>query len=174
MLPSLFRLTGLILVFAPLAMAEEPKKEVPLVNKAKDIHVLSDRDEPILDHFRRNRILVGAVVPEELTKILMAKTALPKFFVTYASQNDDATKVSTFGAYLEIAPPTAAALKLLEEHKKQKLALTLVLRRDDKKAGLYHVVGCTPRTPVGFFDNDKKNDVDGFSQKDLCFKGEMK
>jgi hypothetical protein len=66
---------------------------------------------------------------------------------------------------------------LLAEHKpdgKKALNLTLILCRDDKKAGLYHVVGCTSRTPVGFFDNDKKNDTDGFSQKDLRYRAEPK
>jgi hypothetical protein len=41
-------------------------------------------------------------------------------------------------------------------------------------AVLYHVVGCTERTPVGFFDDGKKNATDGFSQKDLRYQGEEK
>ena len=47
--------------------------------------------------------------------------------------------------------------------------MTLILKHDDKDASLYHIVGCTERTPVGFFDTDKKNEADGFSQKDLRF-----
>jgi hypothetical protein len=164
-----------LFLIATSAMADDTKKpkEVALVNKAKDIHVISDRDEPILDCFRRNRILIGGVVDSELNKVIEAKAPLPKYFVNYASQNDDPSKASTFGATVELAPPTEAVVKLLKEHKKP-LGATLILRRDDKKAGLYHVIGCTARTPVGFFDIDKKNETDGFSQKDLCFKGEPK
>lgn len=166
-----------LLVLGPAAGADEPKKEKPteftLVNKVKDIRVVSDRDEAILDFFRRNRVLVGAVVPEELKKITEAKDVLPKFFVNYASQNDDPQKASTFGATIDVAPPPETVARLLGDAKK-KTRLTLILRRDEKKDGLYHVVGCTERTPVGFFDDDKKNATDGFSQKDLCFKGDAK
>jgi hypothetical protein len=40
--------------------------EFALVNKAKDIFVVSGRDEPILDYFRRNHILVGGVLHKAL------------------------------------------------------------------------------------------------------------
>jgi hypothetical protein len=165
-------LTVVLLIYAPAAgqNAEKSPPEFALMNKAKDIHIISDRDEPLLDCFRRNRMLVGGVVPESLDKIIQAKEPLAKFFVNYASQNDDPRLASTFGAFLEIAPPARSVVKLLQRHRKE-LGPTLILRRDERKANLYHVVGCTDRTSVGFFDNDKKNPADGFSQKDLCFKG---
>ena len=59
--------------------------------------------------------------------------------------------------------------KIGEQKAANKISLTLILKRDDKDAGLYHVVGCTKRTPVGFFDDDKKNEADGISQKELRF-----
>jgi hypothetical protein len=182
-MPFSIRSTVLVvLLLAPAAPAgETPQKGKPaeftLVNKAKDIRVISDRDESILDYFRRNRILVGTVLPEGLKKVLEARKPLKKFFLSYASQNDDPAKASTFGASPDVAPPSAAVVKLLEKHRpdgKKKLGLTLILRRDDTKPGLYHVVGCTERTPVGFFDNGKENATDGFSQKDLRYKGEEK
>lgn len=168
---------GLPLFVFVAAAAGEAGKEKPadfaLVNKAKDIRVISERDEPIQDFFQHNRILIGGVLPEALDKVLRAREPLPKFFVSYASQNDDAKKASTFGATLEIAPPTQAVTRLLQE-RRTKMTLTLILRRNDRKPGLYHVVGCTERTPVGFFDNDKKNATDGFTQKELCYKSEAK
>jgi hypothetical protein len=104
---------GVFLLIGAAVIADETKKpaEVSLVNKAKDIHIISDREEPILDCFRRNRILIGGVVVEELNKVIEAKKPLPKFFVNYASQNDDAKKASTFGATVELAPPTEAEYK---------------------------------------------------------------
>jgi hypothetical protein len=171
--------TLVIFLLAAAVAADEPKEkpaEFTLVNKAKDIRVLSDRDEPILDYFRRNHILVGVVLPEGLTKVIEAREPLSRF-LSYASQNDDPAKASTFGATVEIAPPSASVARLLKEHKpdsKKRLDLTLILRRDEKKAGLYHVVGCTQRSSVGFFDNDKKDATDGFSQKDLTYRREPK
>src|SRR5262249_49002975 len=82
----------------------EPKKDKPapltLVNKAKDIRVVSDRDEAILDYFRRNHIIIGGVQAKELNKIFEAKETLTKFFVNYASYNDAPEKASLFGANL--------------------------------------------------------------------------
>src|ERR1051326_1336659 len=156
--------------------ADEPKKDKPgeftLVNKAKDINVIADRDMPIRDYFRREHIIVGIVLPEGIKKIREAKETVTKFFISYASQNDDPAKASTFGATIDVAPPSEAVNKLLGEHVrdgKKVPELTLIFRPDEKKPGLYHVVGFTERTSVGFFDNDKKNPTDGFSQKDLCF-----
>jgi hypothetical protein len=160
-----------------VAWADEPKKEkptaFPLVNKAKDIFVISDKDEPILDYFQRQHVIIGVVVFDEFKKVREAKDTLSQFFINYASQNDDPKKASTFGAHIDVAPPTEAVLKLLGEQApdgKKAPDVVLILRRDDKKPGLYHVVGCTKRSAVGFFSVDKKNETDGFSQKDLCFK----
>jgi hypothetical protein len=164
---------GVLLLAGAAAAQNEGPAEFSLLNKAKDIRVISDRDETILAYFRRSRALVAGVLPEGLNKILEAKAPLTRFFVSYASQNDDPARASTFGAYLEIAPPSAAVAKLLSRHK-DPLTRSLVLRRDDRKPGLYHVVGCTERTSVGFFDNDKRNAADGFSQKDLCYRGGAK
>jgi hypothetical protein len=154
------------------ANKQEKVAGVALLNKAKDIQVIADRDQPILEYFQNHRILVGSVVKTELAKVLGTKEPLSKFFVNYASQNDDAAKASTFGAFLDIAPLDKAVAQLLAEPKTA--TVTLILRRDEKKANLYYVVGYTSRTSVGFFDNNKKHDTDGFSQKDMCFKGNSK
>src|SRR5262249_52685213 len=171
----------LAVVLASFAFAEDRKEEKPpahlLTNKAKDVHVVSDKQEPILDFFRRTRLLVGVMQVKEIDKLLEAKKPLDKQFVNYASHNDDPNKGSTFGAHLKIATPSQDVAALIKKHKpdgKKKLNLTLVVRRDDKNANLYHVVGCTGRTPVGFCDNDRKNETDGFSQKDMRYKPDKK
>src|SRR5262249_45380219 len=110
-------------------------------------------------------------------KVREAKEPLAKFFINYASYYDDPQKALLFGASLDIAPLAEPVAKLLDKHKpdgKKVLAIALILRRDDTKPALYHVVGCTERTSVGFFDNDKKNDTDGFTQKELRYKGKAK
>jgi hypothetical protein len=151
------------------AQEKEQPKSVILLNKTKDIRVVAGKDEPILDYFRGHRILVGTVLADGLKKIVETKKPLDQFFVNYASHNDGKNG-STFGAFLLVAAPSEAVVKLLNQHRpdgKKKLNLALILRRDDKNEKLYHVVGCTDRPSVGFFDNDKKNDTDGFSQKEL-------
>jgi hypothetical protein len=190
-----FLRTGVVTTLAALtccvalsssAADREAKKpaEFALVNKAKDMFIVSSRDEPILDYFRRNRILVGGVLDKGLGErfaaledLLQAKKPLNEFWVSYASQNDDPKKAATFGAWITVMPPSPAVAKLLKEHKldgKETNGLTLILQRDEKKPAVYHVVGYTKRTPVGFFGNAEKNAADGFSQKDLCFKSEPK
>lgn len=160
-------------IFVSLAAlpAREVNKDALLTNKAKDIHLVSGREGPILDYFRGNQIVVGSVLADGFKKVVETKKPLDQFFVNYASHNDGKNG-STFGAFLLVAPASPAVVKLLNQHKPdgKKPTLTLILRRDDKNGKLYHVVGCTDRTPVGFFDSDKKNDTDGFSQKDLRYR----
>ncbi len=166
---------GLWAVLAFAAIAEESKKqptEFTAVNKAKDIWLISDRDESIPDYFHRRRIMVCGMVPDELDKVLSAKETLTKVLVSYASQNDDPQKASTYGAIIDIAVPTEAVAKIVAANRKNSHFFSLILCRDEKNAGLYHLIGYTDRTPVCFFDNDEKNDADGFSQKELLFKDE--
>jgi hypothetical protein len=162
---------ALLVAFLPLAGVLAADEVV--VNKAKDIRILTDRKESVPEFFQRNRILTGGLSGEELARVIEAKKPLDKLFVNYASYNDDPEKGALFGAVIKLAPPSEAARKLLTAHKPdgmKVLNLTLILRRDDKEPELFTVVGCTDRTPVGFFTVDKKNDADGFSQTDLRFK----
>lgn len=183
----------------PEAQAGGLKRQDPaeftLVNKAKDIHVVSDRDESILDFFGRTRILLGEVldksaVPAEsdLEKLLQAKEVLTKFWVSYPSKNDDPQGPAFYGAWIKVAPPSAAVLKLFNDHKPDGKdghvrVVTLILRPDEKVPDMYRVIGFTERHSLWFFgadtvvgrpESEKKNATDGFSQKDLSFKGEPK
>jgi hypothetical protein len=157
-----------ILLLAPL-----PVEDTVLVNKAKDIRVVGDRGETVTEYCQRSHLLVGGLGKDDVTKVLEAMKPLEKVFVNYASYNDDPQKGSLFGATIKIAPLAEPVAKLLKEHKpdgQKKLNLTVILRRDDKDPELFLVVGCTDRTSVGFFDDERKNEADGFSQKELRFK----
>lgn len=154
-------------------------KERVLTNKAGDIHLVSTADENVRDFFRGHHIIVGfvrlkkEVGPNEgnLTDILVADKPVEKVFVHYASRNDDPEQSATFGMVVTIAPPSPAVIELMKKRKavEQEQDLTLILREDEAKPGLWHIAGYTGRTAVGFFDSDAKNKDDGFSQKDLCF-----
>src|SRR5262245_35720241 len=107
---------GLLFLVAA-ATAGDPAKGKPkavlLVNKAKDIRVISDRDEPIQDYFRRNRILVCVNWGVRLSEMLETKKTLPTFLVSSCSQNDDPDRVDTFGSRPDVAPTPEAAAKLI-------------------------------------------------------------
>src|SRR5438105_3008159 len=97
-----------VLLLASCALAEDRKDEKPaahaLKNKAGDVHVVSDKDEAVLNYFRRHRLVVGSLGDKETAKVLEAKKPLDGVFFSYASHNDDPEKGSTFGATLKVAP----------------------------------------------------------------------
>jgi hypothetical protein len=163
-----------------LASEQEKKPETfSLTNKAKDIQVVSDRDEAIVAFFRRQHLLVAGLEWREIQRAQEARQAREKVFVSYASYNDDPEKTALFGATIKLAPIPETVARVLAPHKKgpdgkENFQLTVVLRRDEKDAELYHVVGCTDRSSVGFFTVDKARAPDDFSQKDLMYRPEPK
>src|SRR5262245_37383879 len=91
--------------------AQGPKTFL-LTNKAKDIRVISDREESVVDFFRRSHIVVGGFV-EDMKALLEAKEPLKEVFLNYTSFNDDRKKELLFGAFLEVAPPAEPVAKLI-------------------------------------------------------------
>jgi hypothetical protein len=178
------RLLFLLLAFALLchvaaSSAQDKKTDQPktrvLTNKAKDIWVVSDREETVVKFFQRQHLLVGIMLAEEYKKLIAANKTRDKVFVSYASYNDDEKKEALFGATIKLAAPTPAAANLLKDRQadaddKDKTSFNLILRRDATDQDLYHVVGLTGRTSVGFFSRDKREGGDDFTQQDLRFK----
>lgn len=167
----------LVPLLAPAADGDGRSKEQPsaheVVNKAKDIRVFSDREEATVDFFRRQRVVVGAQLGEEVAKLLAAKEKQRQVFVSYASFNDDPDKAALFGASLDVLPPSPAVVSLLAEQKAddgKQAGLTLIFVRDAKDEKSYRLVGFTRRSPVSFFDDTKRHETDGVSQSELRFK----
>ncbi|MFO0969417.1 MAG: hypothetical protein U0793_27995 [Gemmataceae bacterium] len=165
------------LCLIPAASSGDKEKAAAkaLTNPAKDIAVLSDRDESIPAFFRRRHIITGGIVDTEYKKLVAAKEPLDKFFVNYTSHNDDKEGEARFGDFLKIAPVAPAVAKLIEDHhkaRKRDPGVSLVLERDAADAKLYRVVGCMTRQHVGFFALDKRSEGDDFSPRDLRFKAE--
>jgi hypothetical protein len=173
------KLLPILLLVNALVASEAKPGEIALTNPAKDIQVLSDRKESISQFFQRNRIVVGSQIISEVKTAIEAKKVREMVFVNYSSHNDDAAREQLFGTNLKLAPmpPSVAQLlrkQLADPDGKERLGLTLILRRDAKDGDLYHVAGCTTRTSVSFFANDKRTPPDEFSPRDLRFKGEAK
>jgi hypothetical protein len=177
-------LAPLILVIPSLLVAadkpdDKTKGPFPLVNPAKDITVLSDRDEPFVDFFKRQHVIVGGMLIKDLDAQITTKEARDKVFLNYTSHNTGGADSTRFGDYLKIAPASEAVAKLLAAEKKgldgkDRFQVAVILRRDEKDERLFHLAGFTKRTPVGFFASDKKVEPDTFSPKELVHKGEKK
>jgi hypothetical protein len=178
-------LLGVGVLLAPWAApAGEGGKEkkagtVALVNPAKDIHVLSDRKEELVNFFHRSRVIVGGLRLEDLKQALKAAKPREKVFLNYTSHNDDRNKEELFGSIVKLAPITGEAAQLLETQMKgpdgkERFSVTVILKRDAADAELYHAVGYTDRSSVCFFSRGERKAPDTFSPPDLRFQAEAK
>jgi hypothetical protein len=167
-------------VIAPVAPSAPVPKKVEkdrvVSNPAKDIHVVTDRDESVKDYFTRTRLVVGWVPmrkdPAEtpgLSDVLEATDTVK--LLAYRPSLKDETDKGWFGMPLKVAPPKPAVVELLEGIQKQSGAELIFRKGDD---GLHHVVGYTTRKNGGFFSDEAVNKDDGYSPKDLRFVEEQK
>jgi hypothetical protein len=160
--------------------AKEKKGTFAVVNPAKDIHVLSDREEGTVAFFRRHRLVVGGLLVEELRQALAAEKPRTRVFVNYTSHNDDPKKEELFGTFVKLAPIKGEVARLLQGQVKgpdgkERFSVTVILRRDAADAELYHAVGYTTRSSVSSFARGKRQEPDDFSPQDLRFRdGEAK
>lgn len=150
-----------------------------LINPAKDITVVSDRDEKVTDFFKRQRLVVGTLTSQTLIDQFEAKEPGPKVFVSYASYNHGPVGggFSTFGAYVRIAPirkPVAMVLAGAVGDGKRRVMV--VFRRDfadlpgpEKAPPVWQVVGYTTRGDVRLFESGQKKVPDDFSPRDLWY-----
>jgi hypothetical protein len=153
------------------------KAEKVLRSPSKSIVVVSDRDEAVPAFFQRQRIIVGRLAPKKLKQLAEAKGPEKMLFVNYTSHNDDEKKMELFGDFLTVAPVRMEVHTLIAAHVKEKkgpVFVNVVLKRDEREAGVYHVVGFIHHNTVGFFRGKYRTGTDDFSPMDLRFKEEKK
>ncbi|MFN7575112.1 MAG: hypothetical protein ACK5SA_08660 [Planctomycetota bacterium] len=142
-----------------------------LTNPSKDIVVVSDRDEKFVEFFRRQRVLVAGLGEKEFEATMKAeKTSEKEQGVIYASYNEE-DRTALYGAMVKLAPvakPVAEAIAALIP--KDNVGRTLVMVPDPKEKDVWHIVGLTTRTPVGFFMTKDKEGTDDFAANELLFK----
>jgi hypothetical protein len=138
-----------------------------LMNPARDITIVSDRQETFVEFFRRQPVLV-AVVPDALRSKLLGDTkgAIDFVFVEKASFNADDPRVAAYGASVKLAPvpfdgPVHRFLDLAAESE------PIVFVRDVGDKNLWHAVGFTRRSSVGFFAATERVKPDDFAPADL-------
>jgi len=71
-----------------------------------------------------------------------------------------------------VAKPVAEAIAALipKDIPKDSVGRTLVMVPDPKEKDVWHIVGLTTRTPVGFFMTKDKEGTDDFAANELLFK----
>jgi RNA polymerase sigma factor (sigma-70 family) len=136
-------------------------------NPARDITIVSDRHETLVEFFRRQPVLV-AVVPDDVrAKILYsAKGTVDFAFLEQASFNVDGPRAAAYGASVKLAPVTPdGPVSQLLEHGIRKEPVVFV--RDAVDKNLWHAVGFTRRSSVGFFTSTERKKPDEFAPADL-------
>ena len=137
-----------------------------LRNPARDITVVSDRDESFQSFFRRQPVMVATVRPADLQKLVTDDRGVPKAFVDYASFNTDGPRAAAYGSDVRLAPVgIETPVWFLLELKGEKDAVVFV--RDAADKDTWHAVGVTSRTSVGFFARDERVKPDDFAPTDL-------
>ena len=138
-----------------------------LTNPARDITIVSDRHETFVEFFHRQPVLV-AVVPDALREKLIygAKGPLEFVFVDQASFNTDGPRVAAYGASMKLVPisfdtPVARLLELTVRSE------PMIFVRDASDKNLWHAVGYTRRSSVGFFASTARVKPDDFAPADL-------
>jgi RNA polymerase sigma factor (sigma-70 family) len=137
-----------------------------LRNPARDITVVSDRDETLVQFFRRQPVMVASVRPADLQKMVTDERGVLRTFVTSASFNVDGPLAAAYGADVRLAPvEIETPVWLLLELKDRKDAVEFVRDATDKDT--WHAAGVTSRAPVGFFARDERVKPDDFAPTDL-------
>jgi RNA polymerase sigma factor (sigma-70 family) len=138
-----------------------------LSNPARDITVVSDRDETLQEFFRRQEVMVATVRPADVQKLLSEERGVPKTFVDYSSRNTGSPLDAAYGAFVTLAPlpKESAVWNLLWDRNHDTDVVVFVRDATDKDT--WHAVGVTARTSVGFFARAERVKPDDFAPTDL-------
>ena len=158
-------LIAAILLPHAVPVAPPPRPVARLVrDEARQVHVLTDRDETVSEFFRRHRAMSGSVLlhpmPDDpkrergmsLADVRTASKPVRGVYFSYPMWNfrDEVP----YGDQATVAPLSPAAVKLLrdglaaaekEDGVLRPFSLNVILREDDTVKGLWHVVGYTTR-----------------------------
>lgn len=142
--------------------------QVVVSNPARDITVVSARDERFAEFFRRQPVMVAGVPDNLRDKLLYDAKGPGRVFVDYASFNVDGPRAAAYGASVKVAPvPLGGPEYRLLARAPRTAAVVFV--RDAADAELWHAVGFTTRPSAGFFAETKRTAPDDFAPADLLY-----
>jgi RNA polymerase sigma factor (sigma-70 family) len=141
-----------------------------MLNPAKDITIVSDRHEKFVEFFQRQPVLIAVLPDDAREKILFGDKDTTDFtFLAKASFNVDGPRAAAYGAGVKLArvPLRDPVFRLLEFGTENE---PVVFVRDAADKDLWHAVGFTRRSSVGFFTGTKRINPDDFAPVDLLHK----
>jgi RNA polymerase sigma factor (sigma-70 family) len=161
---------------APVPPAGLKPTHFVLTNPAKDITVVSDRQEKLVEFFKRQKLMVAGVRRTDAEALLTAKEPTDRTFLSLPSYNvsrDGGGAVTAYAAVVNVAPPAKPVAELLEPlvaaaRNDETVPIRLVFRQDEKEPEVWHPVGFTTRKEIVFFFLSKeKKEPDDFAPADL-------
>lgn len=159
----------------PAAPPQPKAGPMVLTNPAKDITIVSDRDEKFAEFFKRQPLMVASLEVKKVTPLLTAADPSERQFLDAAAYNTGAYH-STYGTFVRVAPiakPVAGILRPVLE-KRGAMAVSLIFRMDAREKDVWHVIGFTTRPGAAkFFTLKEKVPPDDFTPADLVFPGKM-
>lgn len=143
-------------------------------NPARDIAVVTDRNEAITEFFRRQPVMVARVKPELLRRVLEGTSGDRFEFVDSASFNADDPRVAAYGASVKLAPAPVGDGALRDLLSGAAVDQPLIFVRDPADKNLWHAAGLTRRSSLGFFASKERVPPDDFVPADLIQVGGRK
>lgn len=141
--------------------------QVVMSNPAGDITVVSERDERFAEFFRRQPVMIAGVSADLRAKLLHdAEGSGGRVFVDAASFNVDGPRAAVYGASVKLAPVAFASPEYRLLMRAPRTG-AVVFVRDASDKELWHAVGFTTRSSVGFFAETKRTAPDDFAPTDL-------
>jgi hypothetical protein len=139
----------------PNVEQEHPGMRVYL-NSPSEIHIISDRQENVVEFFQRHRIVVGMATVQDLNKIIPSQVMPENFFVAYPSSNDDGSgKIGTYRLSFKLAPVSLEVIQIWKNrHQPNAVSVHIFLERDPLDSELYHFVGWAESNQFSFTPED--------------------
>jgi hypothetical protein len=142
----------------PTVALGQPKTKVYL-NSLSGIHIISDRQENVVEFFQHRRIVVGTVLLNDWNKTLTASQESQRGgFISYPSFNDDRSgKTTIYGLIVKLSPISSDIVRLWEKRRQlDDVSVPIFLERDPKDSKLYHFVGWADAGRLSFFSADSR------------------
>jgi hypothetical protein len=150
----------------------QPRSKVYL-NSLSGIHIISDRQESVVEFFQHRRIVVGTVLLKDWNKTLKASQESQRGgFLSYPSFNDDRSgKTTTYGLIFRLSPVSSDIVQLWEKRRQlDDGSVPIFLERDPKDSKLYHFVGWADAGRLSFFSVDSQ--PTSLNPQKLWYRGE--
>ena len=126
------------------------------LNNPDRIHIISDRQESVVEFFQGHRIVVAMVTLQDLNKTLTTSQVIQNnCFVAYPSFNYDGSgKITTYGLSIKLAPVSLEVIQIWKKHQPKTVSVKIFLEQDPEDSELYHFVGWTEAERFSFSPED--------------------